>query len=250
MKEKSIVVFTVVVFLTFSLSFIGFAQSRIEGGVPSPETPFVGYMFNESYSCSVTVISYKHVATSKHCVIDDNTLVSIESFRVFVGDRDKLKDENEEMLRVSKIYTFASDIAVLELHKTIHAVHVQPIIMANQQFTETFYYGWGYTSDSGTKPLVLQKTSNTEYTGVLVNDPHIVCTKGDTGVMPGDSGGTATQIQNGVEVLVGINALYANTTEYNRTCFVKMDAFIESITTIIASDIHRTQIMLPVIRNP
>lgn len=249
--KKNIVVFTIVVFLIFSLSFIGFAQSRIEGGVPSPETPFVGYMFNEDYSCSVTIISYKHVATSKHCVVkDDGTIINIESFRVFVGDRDKLKDENEETIRVSKIYTFESDIAVMELSKTIHAVHVRPIVMANQQFTETFYYGWGYTNDSGATPLVLQKTSNTEYTGVLVNDPHIVCTKGDTGVMPGDSGGTATQIQNGVEVLVGINALYSNNAEYNRTCFVKMDAFIESITAIITSDIHRTQIMLPIIRNP
>lgn len=150
--------------------------TRITGGVEAGVNEFpmmAGILSIELYSlyCGGTIISYKHVLTAAHCVVDR----PVQSLVIVVGEHDTStgRDTNAtrlvpvEKMTIHPDYipkTATADIAILTTGRNIQFnLRVGPVCLPFEHRYDSFagsfveLTGWGLLGTSEKKPSQLQK---------------------------------------------------------------------------------------------
>jgi len=230
--------FAITGLLIFSFTSMA-ATSRIIGGTEVTEPnqdanyPWITSLyFDGFFSCGASLIAPQWVLTAAHCVVDDESGVTLAAsdFAVGVNDYSLLSEVDDEYITVTEVYvaagyddiTLDSDIAILKLAVPATATPINlietPAFNDLADGTRLTIMGWGNTvvDDTDGYPARLREASVTlanyqtcagDYaaTGQALTG-NMFCAGGNgvTDTCQGDSGGPIVRFIEGEYQQVGI----------------------------------------------
>ncbi|XP_013408472.1 hemicentin-1-like [Lingula anatina] len=206
-------------------------QQRIVGGTTAEPNswPWQVLLVTSSNQapCGGTLVSNQWVVTAGHCVA---SRLDPGSWRVRVGEHDLTTFSSiQRDIPVSRVVphpgfdesTLINDIALVRLSQPVtHSDKITPVCIPTKDVTagtKCVATGWGVTSESGSRPDLLQQVVLSvvarstcrlrSYIGSFIKDT-MICAGGEDGkdACNGDSGGPLVCLEDGRFILQGVTS--------------------------------------------
>lgn len=224
-------------FIILFIMFFSLDVKAISGGIDADRQPYMVSISSNYMKCSGVLIHQEFVLTAEHCLSELTQIID-----VIIGDYDRSIQDGEAAIRVSRIFTFDIDLALLQLEREENLEHVIPIrIITNAYQAEEYQlFGWGLLDNlqPATKLQTVAQIKGEAY------NHRVICTYNidNSSINHGDSGGAL--IAN--NVLVGIIITMWKKNEYRRSCSVDLLNYYQKIEEIILEYQHENKLYLPI----
>jgi len=191
--------------------FGGEACNQSTRGAVVPFLPILsdGEQFAVTSLCTATFVTVDDIVTSAHCILDPFVQFEdlLAGFAIFIGDEQPLIVTN---LDIHPFYdgTRGSpfDIAMATLNE-VPSPPVSPVPLLVSDLTtvgeEFSAFGFGTNQDGQIGEL---RAASLIISGFSGGNFGATLTESGASICPGDSGGPAIQVNNGVSSLIGVNS--------------------------------------------